>query len=656
MRPPGIDGQTAEWLGFVERVREDPSVGFDEQWRRFLELSAARDPALGPLPTWVPDEQRIARSNLGCLAAGLGIDSYSELHTWSVTDRAGFWGTVVDRLGIVFERPPEETLDLTKGPTKPCWLPGARLNIVDSCFRAEPETVAVVQGREGTNELRRVSYRELETLASRVANGLHAYGFNPGARIALVMPMNLECVAAYLGVVRTGCAVVSIADSFAPREVARRLEIAGADGVITVEACIRGGRMIPLYDTVRAADAPRTVVIPSEPSARLELREGDLPWADLLGDRNPSDSVTGPPDTATNILFSSGTTGDPKAIPWSHLTPIKCAMDACFHQDVRPGTVICWPTNIGWMMGPWLIYAALVNRACIALFEGLPSGPGFARFVARAGVTVLGVVPSLVRAWRSSGACDGIDWSGIETLSSTGEPSNRHDYLWLTSLTGYRAPVIEYCGGTEIGGGYITGTVVQPASPATFTTAALGLEFAILDVDGRPVSEGSEGEVFLVPPSIGLSQTLLNRDHDEVYHDGCPSSPEGQTLRRHGDQLARLPAGFFRAQGRADDTMNLGGIKVSALELERVVDRHPAVAESAAVAVQPGGEGAEQLVVFAVLTLEARRNELLGELRRRIATELNPLFKIHDLVLVDSLPRTASNKLMRRELRADYRG
>ena len=106
-----------------------------------------------------------------------------------------------------------------------------------------------------------------------------------------------------------------------------------------------------------------------------------------------------------------------------------------------------------------------------------------------------------------SGACDGVDWSRINTFSSTGEPSNRHDYLWLMSRAGYRAPVIEYCGGTEIGGGYLTGTVVQPASPATFSTAALGMDLVVLDEEGQPVGDGEEGEVFLVPPSIGLSQT-----------------------------------------------------------------------------------------------------------------------------------------------------
>jgi acetyl-CoA synthetase len=353
-------------------------------------------------------------------------------------------------------------------------------------------------------------------------------------------------------------------------------------------------------------------------------------------------------------LFSSGTTGDPKAIPWSHLTPIKCAMDGHFHHDIRPGSVVAWPTNVGWMMGPWLIYASLMNGACMALYEGAPHGAGFARFVRDAGVTMLGVVPSLVSAWRSAGSCEGVDWKKVEIFSSTGEPSNRADYLWLMSRAGYCAPVIEYCGGTEIGGGYITGTVVQPASPATFSTPSLGLDFVVLGGDDRPVDEGSNGEVFLVPPSIGLSQSLLNRDHDEVYYAGCPEAPEGQVLRRHGDQIERLHRGYYRAHGRADDSMNLGGIKVSSVELETVLGHHETVAECAAVAVQIEGEAGDRLVIFAVLNAVPEVGSLKGELGKRIAAELNPLFKIHDLVIVDALPRTASNKLMRRALRARY--
>ena len=266
-------------------------------------------------------------------------------------------------------------------------------------------------------------------------------------------------------------------------------------------------------------------------------------------------------------------------------------MDGHFHQDIRGDDVVAWPTNIGWMMGPWLIFATFLNDATMALFDGAPNSAMFTRFIGSAEVTVLGVVPSLVRAWRSADAIGEGDWQRVRVFSSTGEPSNRHDSLWLMSRTGYRAPVIEYLGGTEIGGGHLTGSVVQATSPASFTTPALGIDFAVLDKEGEAVHAGETGELFLIPPAIGLSQKLLNRSHEDVYYAGCPRGPRGEVLRRHGDEIARLHQGYFKAQGRADDTMNLGGIKVSSVELERVLGNHEGVQEVAAVGRPYGRRG-----------------------------------------------------------------
>jgi acetyl-CoA synthetase len=222
---------------------------------------------------------------------------------------------------------------------------------------------------------------------------------------------------------------------------------------------------------------------------------------------------------------------------------------------------------------------------------------------------------------------------------------------YLMGLAGGR-PVIEYCGGTEIGGGYLTGTVVQPAVPGTFTTPALGIDLRILDEEGR---RAASGEVFLVAPSIGLSQRLLNADHHEVYYAGTPRI-EGLTLRRHGDHIEQLDGGYFRVVGRVDDAMNLGGIKVAAADIERAVAGVEGVAETAAVAIAPRDGGPGRLVVFAVpvpghhVDVESWRSAM----QERIGTRLNPLFKVHQVVAIDALPRTASAKVMRRRLRDDY--
>ena len=628
-----------------------PEVPFDAQLLLHERIFSHRDPASGPAPAWFPSAAEVQASNLQTLMRARGCATYRELFDWSVAHRMEFWRTMVDRLRIRFAEPYAEVAELTD-LRAPRWFPGARLNIAESCFRAPAEAPAIVHQAEG-GAVQTVTGAELRALAGRVANGLAAAGYRAGDAIAIYLPMTAESVAIYLGIVFAGCTAVGIADSFAADEIRVRLRITGAKAIFTQDEMLRGGKALPLYAKVTAADAPAAVVLGCGGRRAAVSRGGDLSWEDFLSDDAAFTPVACEPDAPTNVLFSSGTTGEPKAIPWTHTTPIKCAADGWLHQDIHPGDVVAWPTSLGWMMGPWLIYASLVNGAAMALFDGAPTGREFGEFVQRAGVTMLGVVPSLVRAWRRSGCMAGLDWSAIRAFSSTGEPSNAEDYLFLMALAGYR-PVIEYCGGTEIGGGYITGTVVQPAVPTVCTTPSLGLDFLILDDDGRPAANG---EVFLRPPSIGLSTALLNQDHHAVYFDGAPAAAGGPVpLRRHGDQVEQLPGGGYRIHGRVDDTMNLGGIKVSSVEIERLLNTVPGVAETAAVAVQPEAGGPSRLVIFAALFEghECAGGELHRTLQDAIRRRLNPLFRIHEVVQVAALPRTASNKTMRRVLRASY--
>ena len=568
--------QDLAWRTFVDRTRRE-SLPFEAHLEAYHRIFDGRLPEDGPPTAWTPDEKTVRGSNLRASMVAVGINCYEDFHAWSVRDRTAFWIHTLERLGVVFTRPPDTILDLAGGVRQPRWLPGAEMNIVDSCFTSDPNLPAVITpakdvrtlsdtnpGRganttpgPGTNDisLSTNTYGELERLVNRLANGLVDRGLAPDRAIALYMPLSLECVTAYLAIIRAGSRVVSIADSFPAAEVRSRMAIAGADCIVTMDHIIRGGKTIPLYDTVVEAGASTVIVVPTGGQAsptgghaspqddhaisqgdqasrwgenESRLRDVDISWHDLFSSDDTFESVTGDPYRTSNVLFSSGTTGDPKAIPWTHLTPLKGAMDGLYHQDIRSGDVTAWPTNIGWMMGPWLIYATLVNGAAMALYPDTTSEAGYPRFIQRAGVTMLGVIPSLVRTWRHSSATDGVDWSSVRVFSSTGEPASRTDYLWLMSRAGYRAPVIEYLGGTEIGGGNLACTVLQPCSPATFTTANLGLDFIILDEEGSEVEEGGTGELYLRPPALGMSQQLLNGDHEAVYYTGCPAGTRGE--------------------------------------------------------------------------------------------------------------------------------
>jgi acetyl-CoA synthetase len=306
------------------------------------------------------------------------------------------------------------------------------------------------------------------------------------------------------------------------------------------------------------------------------------------------------------------------------------------------------------------------------------------------------------------------DWTGVTKFSSTGEASDLESMLWLMSRVGTisgpdgvgsgYAPVIEYCGGTEIAGSFLSSTLLQPNIPSLMSTPVCGSRVCILNDNGNvsysdvdvttrrasciiqdgvsnEAQEGKDeremtGEIALIPPSLGLSTMLLNRVHHECYYDEMPIHQDGRLLRRHGDEIQNLPGSYFRALGRCDDTMNLGGIKVSSVEIERVcnISSPTIIAETAAIAIQPRGGGPSMLVLVVVTkpmtsgividnnTTGAMLHEKESEFKSKvksicqgaIKTKLNPLFHIYDVVLVTELPRTASNKIMRRVLRDNY--
>ncbi|GFP84519.1 probable acyl-activating enzyme 17 peroxisomal [Phtheirospermum japonicum] len=257
-------------------------------------------------------------------------------------------------------------------------------------------------------------------------------------------------------------------------------------------------------------------------------------------------------------------------------------------------------------------------------------------------------------------------------FASTGEASNVDEYLWLMGRARYK-PVIEYCGGTEIGGGFVTGSLLQNQSLAAFSTPAMGCSLFILGDDGFPIVSPLEtlilrprtpqncpgiGELALGPLMFGASSTLLNADHYDIYFKQMPVW-NGKVLRRHGDVFERTSKGYYRAHGRADDTMNLGGIKVSSVEIERICNSADTrILETAAVGVPPPGGGPERLVVAVVFKDTDKTSSDLSILatsfNSALQKYLNPLFKVSDIVPLPYLPRTATNKVMRRILRQQF--
>ena len=598
--------------------------------------------------SWIPSEDVIKKSNIYQMMLENGQSNYNDFWKWSVENKSDFWSQTINNLQIKFNKRFDSVLDISDGIERAQWLKGARYNIVDSCFQNNNDSIAVIIQKEN-GVIEKITQKELELYVNKICNSLKESGLTKGEYIAIDMPMTLEAVAIYLAGIKAGNPVVTIADSFTANEIQVRLNITKPSLLFTQDVLLRGGKTLDLYKKIKEADAPKTVVIKVS-DAQISLRKKDLYFSDFLVDNDSFETVIQNPDDTITILFSSGTTGEPKAIPWTHTTPIKGASDGYYHHDIHKNDVVCWPTNLGWMMGPWLVFAALINKASIALYYDAPMGDEFGAFVQNAKVTMLGVVPSIVRQWKISKCNEDFDWDDIKCFSSTGEASNPEEMEYLMQL-GDNKPVIEYCGGTEIGGGYVTSTIVQPNIASIFSTQTLGGEFVLLDEYNKP---SDKGEMFLIPPIMGLSKSLLNRDHHEVYFKGNPEY-NGHILRKHGDELERLENGYFRAMGRADDAMNLGGIKISSIQIEELINQLEFIKESAAIAISPKSGGPALLVVYYVTNSDKFTPiERLQKAKQIIRNRLNPLFKVSELLEIKILPRTASGKVMRRNLRDEY--
>lgn len=649
---------------------------------------------------WSPSEESINNTNIKKSMNELSFSTYEEFYYWSVgtETRYDFWRHAIDKINIKFDTPPSDIFDVHMGIPLTTYLPDAKLNIAASCFNKRlPSDNAIVYSSENDpNLVKTITFDKLQRLSNQVSNSLvNKLGLVPGDAVGICMPMTAETIAIYLGIVQAGCAVVSIADSFSTAEIETRIRLSDAKLVFTQDVIYRGTKFLPLLGRVIQANPERTVVlsgllpdVSQDEIVQLHastdsIRRGldafgdmiDWEWFNFLESSSEEfENISVPAMNPCNILFSSGTTGEPKAIVWSHATPLKCAIDGYFHQDIRIGETIAWPTNIGWMMGPWLLFQ-MINGATIALFNGVTVGEPFCKFIENSKTSMLGVIPSLVKSWKANNATKNCDWSAIRRYSSTGEASDQISMLWLMSRVQGYSPVIEYCGGTEIGGSYLSSTLVQHNAPAMFSSPVLGSNIMILDNNNNEIPESGAGEVTLIPPCIGLSTKLLNRDHYECYFEDMPSGPNNEILRKHGDEIelisskklsyTNIPEKFLpyhRALGRCDDTMNLGGIKISSVEIERVCNLTTGVHETAAIGVTPNGGGPSYLVLYVVLipgakddlTLKLDYVSLKGQLQGKIKALLNPLFHIGDIVITDILPRTASNKIMRRVLRDQY--
>ncbi|MTD12470.1 AMP-binding protein [Nakamurella sp. YIM 132087] len=623
---------------------------------------------------WHPSQDYIENANVTRLGRRYGLSTIDELRARSVADVSWYWGAVVEDLGLPFEQPWTQVLDVSRGIEHPDWFVGGRVNVTDACvsrWREDPAVAArpavVHEAEDGT--VRSMTYAELDRQVEAAAHGLQQAGVRSGDAVALFLPMIPEAVVAVYAVARLGAVLVPLFSGFAPAAIASRLQDAAVTTVIVADGTVRRRKpvaMKPLMDQA-LADCPtvRTVVVVSNASAAVptDPRPVDAPgaateiaWAELLANPEPVARVsTGAMDTLL-LAYTSGTTGRPKGAVHTHAGfLVKTASEVAYSFDMSAGGVFCWITDLGWIMGPLSMIGTHANGATLLLYEGSPDVPDLNRLwdlVQRHRITMLGVSPTLMRTLRlTDGEAPPYDLSSVHTIGSTGEPWDPESYEWMArDVFGGRVPVINFSGGTEVGGSFLAPYPVESIRSCSLGGPSLGMDVDVVDDSGAPV-RGKIGELVCRQPWPAMTRGVWQ--DEERYLESYWSTFPG--LWRHGD-YALVEDGQWYIRGRSDDVMNVAGKRLAPAEVEAVLAAHPAVAESAVVGMPDAKKGETPWAFWVarpdVAADPAHDEEVSAELRAMVGAALGKPFAPGAVHRVDRLPKTRSQKILRRAVRA----
>jgi acetyl-CoA synthetase len=614
--------------------------------------------------TWHPSPEYRERSNVARLMRTFGVATVDELRRRSVADIGTFWNTVVTDLGIPFRVPYEQVLDLSGGVQYPDWFVGGRINIADACLtrwaRETPDTVALVHESED-GAVVRLTYPELADAVARARSGLRAAGIRRGDAVAVYLPMIAPAVIAMYAAASIGAMVVPLFSGFAPMAIAARLRDADVAAVITADGTTRRGKPVDLLTQLERAlpDAPRVrlVVVVDNLGTGRSTSNGPartMSWDELLaGEPDPDVEDTASSDVLL-LGYTSGTTGRPKGAVHTHAGfLVKVAAEVAYGFDIVPGRTFCWITDMGWIMGPLSVFGTHACGGTLLLYEGTPDTPDHGRLwqlAHRHGVAMLGVSPTLIRSLRA--AADkppGEDLSSVRILGSTGEPWDPDSYAWLAEkVFAGRVPVINFSGGTEVGGSFLCPYPAEEIRSCSLGGPALGMDVDVVDDDGHPL-RGSVGELVCRQPWPAMTRGVWRDDarYQEAYWSTYPG------MWRHGDYALVDTDGSWYVLGRSDDAMNIAGKRVAPAEIESVLAADPAVAESAVVGVPDPAKG-EAVWAFWVSRGSGADSddEVAARLRDAVATQLGKPFTPARVVRVAALPKTRSAKILRRAVRA----
>lgn len=609
-------------------------------------------PATAPPVLWQPSAERIENATITRYERfveerlGRSMRSYDELWQWSVDDVEGFWGSIWDFFDVRASAPYERVLGRREMPGAR-WFPGARLNWAEHVFRGKDDGAVAIRAAGEGRALEATTWAQLRTLTARIAAGLRAQGVAPGDRVVAYLPNCVEAVAAVLACASLGAVWSSCSPDFGARSVVDRFAQIEPTVLLAVDGYRYNGRAFDRRDVVdglrREMPSLRATVLLGYLDAAATL-DGAIGWEDFLG---PADAELGFEAVAFDhplwVLYSSGTTGLPKAIVQGQggilLEQLK---HQHLHLDAQAGDRIFWFTTTGWMMWNFLV-GCLLTDAEIVLFDGNPGYPDMTTLwdlAAQARVTTFGTSASYIAACMKAGIEPGAgrDLSALRSVGSTGSPLAPEGFDWVYEHVGADTWLFSTSGGSDVCTAFVGGVPTLPVYEGELQARSLGARIESFDEQGTPLI-GEVGELVITEPLPSMPLYLYNDPDGARYREAYFEVYPG--VWRHGDWIEITDRATAIIYGRSDSTINRGGVRMGTSEIYRAVLAIDEITDALVVDVDGW------MPLFVVLRDGATLDD---DLRRQIATRVredcSPRHVPSDVYAIAEVPRTLSGKAL----------
>ena len=593
------------------------------------------------------------------------ISSLDELSIKSKNNLEWFWESVDKDIGIIWDEPYTKTLDMSNGIAWSKWFVNGKTNIykssVEKFAKQTPNKIAYHFISENGIETK-LSYFELNSKVSKLANGLKSLGVKKGDIIAIYLPMIEEAIVSILAAAKIGAIQTIIFSGYSSESLQIRLQDCHAKILLTSDGFNRKGKNVSQKTTIESAiidtDIEKIIMVSYMGIDQYEKSEKIQFYDELVSNQNDScDTEIMDSEDPLFILYTSGTTGKPKGVIHTHGGfSVFAGHQASYLVDIHQNDTLFWPADVGWITGlVWNVYGLLIMGASAIIYDGAldyPTEDRIWQILSKHKATIFGISPTAVRLFKKNNAQPLKKYSldKLRNIPTTGEPLDEDSWWWLFEKVGNKKiPIMNLSGGTEIGGAMLSVFPGMKLKPSTVGIPVPGMNLDIVDDDGNSVRE-KNGYLVIKSPWPAMTRGLLH--DDDRYIKTYWSRFEN--IWFHGDYVFADSDNLWYMHGRTDDVINVSGHRMSTSEIEHIVISHKKISDAASISI-PDSITGEAIVVFFVADKKKYTN-LEFEVIEHISNRIGKIAKPKHVFQLSDLPKTSTGKIMRRLLKTKLMG